>query len=392
MNAPLAVQAATPLPPALLMDENELMEVLESSLYRGAKRASIKMVVGYCKAQRLDPMQKPVHIVPVNTKVPGRNGDRDRWEWVDTVWPGINLYRTNASRSGRHAGTSEPEYGPTITREFVIPPKTDDHGNARGEAKRVTVSFPEWCRVRVKRVLDGGIVAEFVGFEYWLENYATVGSYSDAPNAMWTKRPNGQLAKCTEAQALRRAFPESCSGPTAEEMEGKTLDEDGRPVRPKDPHAVADDVLAGWLKKAREAASDADCSTVYQQGLQVLGMDVSAAAEFKRAVIERRRSLQRNSGATDASPKGEHVTDQEHPDPNRGEERQESAGEEQPMSGAPVVTLAKVLENMLSALRSKNDVALDVAADWISELPEHLRAEATAKYNEYKAELAGGKL
>ena len=42
---------------------------------------------------------------------------------------------------------------------------------------------------------------------------------------MWAKRPYGQLAKCTEAQALRMAFPEHVGGhPTAEEMEGKTIE------------------------------------------------------------------------------------------------------------------------------------------------------------------------
>ena len=39
---------------------------------------------------------------------------------------------------------------------------------------------------------------------------------------MWRKRAYGQLAKCTEAQALRKAFPEFSGGQaTAEEMEGK---------------------------------------------------------------------------------------------------------------------------------------------------------------------------
>jgi hypothetical protein len=42
---------------------------------------------------------------------------------------------------------------------------------------------------------------------------------------MWFKRSYGQLAKCTEAQALRKAFPEFGAQPTADEMEGKTLNE-----------------------------------------------------------------------------------------------------------------------------------------------------------------------
>jgi hypothetical protein len=43
---------------------------------------------------------------------------------------------------------------------------------------------------------------------------------------MWTKRPRGQIAKCAAAQALRIAFPEIASQPTADEMEGKALQVD----------------------------------------------------------------------------------------------------------------------------------------------------------------------
>lgn len=188
--------------PALAMDERELLEVLASSLYPGAKVSSIKMVISYCKAAGLDPMQKPVHIVPM--------WDPKAGEMRDVIMPGIGSYRVQASRSGAYAGINEPEFGPEVTRKI---------GNAE-------ITFPEWCRVTVKRILPNGQVADFTAVERWIENYAVKGGKdrSIAPNAMWTKRPYGQLAKCAQAQALRMAFPEIGSAPTADEMEGKALD------------------------------------------------------------------------------------------------------------------------------------------------------------------------
>ncbi|CAJ0997499.1 hypothetical protein SODG_005668 [Sodalis praecaptivus] len=60
------------------------------------------------------------------------------------------------------------------------------------------------------------------------------------PNAMWKKRPYGQIAKCAEAQALRKAWPEIGQQPTAEEMEGKTLDViDARNVTPSAGHSTS---------------------------------------------------------------------------------------------------------------------------------------------------------
>jgi hypothetical protein len=80
----------------------------------------------------------------------------------------------------------------------------------------------------VKRRLPTGEVVDFTAKEFWKENYAVKGGKdrSIAPNAMWTKRPYGQIAKCAEAQALRKAFPEIGSEATADEMAGKSLHED----------------------------------------------------------------------------------------------------------------------------------------------------------------------
>ena len=217
MNA-LTRQEASALP-ALTMDQAELMGVLRTSLYPGAQDESIKMALGYCKAAGLDPMQKPVHIVPM--------WDRNTKSMRDVIMPGIGLYRTQAARSGALAGISEPEFGPDITVRF-------------GEMDFI---YPDWCRVTVTRRMDDGKMATFTAREYWLENYATAGKDSSAPNAMWKKRPRGQIAKCAEAQALRKAFPEMTgSQPTSDEMEGKTDFDDSRtvdaPTRTVEPQAT----------------------------------------------------------------------------------------------------------------------------------------------------------
>ena len=185
---------------ALALPEAEMMKVLQSSLYPGAAPESIKMVLGYCKAAGLDPMQKPVHIVPM--------WDSKAKCMRDVIMPGIGLYRTQAARSGC-AGVTEPEFGPDISE------------NIGGTA----MTYPAWCRVTVRRRIATGEVVEFTAKEFWKENYATAGKDSSAPNAMWKKRPYGQIAKCAEAQALRKAFPEIGSEPTADEMMGKTINE-----------------------------------------------------------------------------------------------------------------------------------------------------------------------
>lgn len=190
--------------PALAMDERELLATLESSLYPGAKEASIKLVIAWCRANRKDPFKRPVHIVPMSVK--SAKGD---YEWRDVIMPGINDYRTDAMRTGAFAGLTSAEFGPDKTMTI----------------SGVEITFPEWCEIKALRMLPNGSIAEFSsGKVRWLETYATAKRDSTAPNAMWKKRPYGQLEKCAESMALRRAFPEIGSQNTAEEMEGRVVE------------------------------------------------------------------------------------------------------------------------------------------------------------------------
>lgn len=188
-------------------EDRDLVRVLANSHYPGASEKMIALAISYCRAANLDPMLKPVHIVSIWDSAAGC--------MREVIMPGIALYRIQAARSGEYAGISEPEFGPPIT--------------ARPGGKELT--FPEWCRVTVRRRV-GGHIAEFTALEFWLENYAS--KKGGEANSMWSKRPFGQLAKVAEAQALRRAFPEFSSATTAEEMEGKEINM-GDAVRVEEP-------------------------------------------------------------------------------------------------------------------------------------------------------------
>lgn len=207
---------------AQVEENKDLYSALKSSLYPGAQDTSIQMVLSYCRAAKIDPMLKAVHIVPMR----GR----------DVVMPGIGFYRIQAERSGSYAGISEPEFGPDVTTELG----------------GVKVTYPEWCKVTVRKIIQGQL-CEFVAKEYWIENYATKGGDSKTPNAMWSKRPKAQLAKCSESQALRKAWPELIgSHPTAEEMEGKDLihDEDGNHYSaPKREYKAVNEAIKEKLQK-----------------------------------------------------------------------------------------------------------------------------------------------
>jgi phage recombination protein Bet len=208
----------------------ESWHVMSTVLFKGASPEMICTLVDYCKARKLDPLKRPFHIVQVY--------DMDSRGYVESIWPGIGELRTTAMRTGNYAGKSEIEFGPDKTRKW-------------GD---VELTFPEWAQCKVFRIV-GGHRVEFAGSKvYWLEAYAS--KKGGVPNAMWAKRPRGQLAKCAEAEALRSAFPEELGHEvTADEMDGQRIGFD----RAKDVTPQRD--LAAELAEQIEARPEHEADT-----------------------------------------------------------------------------------------------------------------------------------
>lgn len=172
---------------------------LQNSVFPGAKDESILLAIDYCKARKLDILKKPCHIVPMSV-TDAKTGNKN---WRDVIMPGIYEQRITAFRTGQMAGQDEPVFGDTVT--------------FRG------IEAPEWCRVTVYRFINNERCA-FSHTEYFSEACAT--TKEGKPNSMWSKRPRGQLAKCAEAGALRKAFPDELGGViTADEVNEEPINQ-----------------------------------------------------------------------------------------------------------------------------------------------------------------------
>jgi phage recombination protein Bet len=182
------------------IDRLQWIVLTEVIFPNAASERAIEMALAYCKVRNLDVFKRPVHIVQVHDNVAMRS--------IDTVWPGISELRTTAMRTGQFAGFDEAEFGPEQEERI-------------GD---IMVRYPEWARCTVYRILSGMRVA-FVGPKvFWLETYGREVQDAISPNVIWRRRPKGQLEKCAEAAALRRAFPEELGSEyAAEEIDGRPV-------------------------------------------------------------------------------------------------------------------------------------------------------------------------
>lgn len=216
---------------------------------------SVALALSYCKARRLDPFKKVVHIVPVYSSKAGR--------MVETIWPGIAEVRITATRTGQYAGKDETTYGPDM----------------KAKVGTLELTFPQWAQVTVYRTNAAGEKMRFVGERvYWLETYARKRNDDPTPNSMWAGRPHGQLAKCAEAEALREAFPEEAGGmETADEARHDSIDAEHR--APGETNATAPstlDKMAGDIERQNAQSTKPADAAKPPDPINWLGFDLDA--------------------------------------------------------------------------------------------------------------------
>jgi phage recombination protein Bet len=169
------------------------LDILKNSICKGVSNEEFEVFLMACVKTQLDPFMRQIYAVKRKAKKPDGT-----WGETMTIQTGIDGYRLIAERTERYAPGPEPTYcydsnGGLQSATAFIKKQTKD-----GTWHSVSASayIDEYCQTFTDRATG--------------EKKAT---------GMWGNMPRTMLAKCAEAQALRKAFPAEMSGVyTKEEM------------------------------------------------------------------------------------------------------------------------------------------------------------------------------
>lgn len=155
----------------------EKLELLKRTVAKDATNDELELFLHVARRSGLDPFARQIYFIK---RSDGENGKRG------TIQTGIDGYRSIAERSGNYAGSDDPIY--------------------EGEHKVRGKTAPLIAKVVVYKIVQGQRVA-FTGQARWDEFYP-----GEKLGFKWHQMPYHMLAKCAEAVALRKAFPQQLAG------------------------------------------------------------------------------------------------------------------------------------------------------------------------------------
>ncbi|HOH62096.1 MAG TPA: phage recombination protein Bet [Bacilli bacterium] len=162
----------------------EMFELIVRIYCKGADMDSIAMYFNIIKRLKLDPFANQVYLVTRKVKQADGSYKNESRPLIS-----IDGYRAIAERTKQLAGVDDAIFDDGYKYEPGKEPKN-----------------PSKATITIYRMVKGQRVG-FTASARWKEYFP-----GEKQGFMWNKMPYNQLAKCAEALALRKAFPQDLSG------------------------------------------------------------------------------------------------------------------------------------------------------------------------------------
>jgi len=225
------------------------VKLIKSQVAPNATDSELQMFLYQCKRTGLDALTRQIYCIHRGGKM--------------TIQTSIDGFRVIAERSGDYAGQDEPIFN-------------------EQDGKIIS------CKVTVYRFKGDLRYPAAVGVAYMAEY--------NAGNTMWNKMPHTMLAKCAEALALRKAYPQDLSGLyTTDEMMQVEEQKKAEPVEAQPIEVQAEIVpdLEMWQDLVNSATTEEELGAKYKSNKKA----VDSNPDILKLFSERKAQLKTKKAA-----------------------------------------------------------------------------------------------